>query len=90
MCISRSRFRFEWDDGNREKCASRVPAAEIEALFDGRPLRVSGDPFEGEIRYLAIGANDEGREIFLVYTTRDDPLHIRPVSVHYIHRGKRR
>jgi uncharacterized DUF497 family protein len=59
-------------------------------LFDGRSLRVSGDPFEGETRYRAIGANDEGREIFLVFTTRDDERHIRPISVHYIHRGKRR
>ena len=85
------RYTFDWDDGNRAKCAARVPVAEIEALFDGRPLTIWGDPHEAEPRYRARGANDEGREIFLVFTYRwrGGELYIRPVSVHYIHRNKR-
>lgn len=82
--------RFDWDKGNRDKCANRVPIAEIEALFDGRPLKVKGDPHQFEARHRAWGYNDEGRGVFVVFTYRfvDGELCIRPISVHYIHRDE--
>jgi uncharacterized DUF497 family protein len=91
--------KFDWDDGNRSKCAARVPIEEIEAvLSDPRTivtpqfaLSASGDPDAEETRYRATGKNHEGRGVFVVFTMRlvEDELRLRPVSVHYIHRSNR-
>jgi uncharacterized DUF497 family protein len=56
--------KFDWDDGNREKCAQRVPFAEIEAMIEDPRTLIAGDPYEGETRFRAIGHNAEGRPLF--------------------------
>lgn len=91
--------KFDWDDGNRNKCAARVPIEEIEAvLIDPETivtpqfaLSASDDPDAEETRYRATGRNREGRGVFVVFTVRwvEDELRLRPVSVHYIHRSTR-
>lgn len=81
---------FAWDDGNLEKCQKHgVSVAEIEALFR-RPVAMLPDPAHSgsETRFKAIGRNDRGRSIFLVFTLRRrgrDTL-IRPISARYMHR----
>jgi hypothetical protein len=84
--------RFDWDDGNREKCARRVPLREIEALIDDSRTLIAGDPYEGETRFRAIGRNSEGRPLFVVFTMREreGQLYVRPISARYMHRNEGR
>ena len=75
---------FDWDEGNRTKCAKHgVPPAEIEALLRGNPgvapdLRHS----HGEDRFIAVGRNTAGRPMFVAFTirTREGHCLIRPIS----------
>jgi uncharacterized DUF497 family protein len=63
--------KFDWDDGNREKCSRRIPIEEIEALIEEpRPL-IGGDPHEGETSFRAIGHSSQGRPLFVVFTMRE-------------------
>ncbi len=82
--------RFDWDEGNREKCRRHgISAAEIEAMLL-RPFAVFPDPehSRSEERFKAIGTNDEGRHIFVVFTlrTRANTSLIRPISARYMRR----
>jgi uncharacterized protein len=75
---------FDWDDGNREKCQKHeVSIAEIESLFQ-RQVSVFPDPAhsKAEARFIAIGTNDKGRHIFIVFTLRQrkGETLIRPIS----------
>ena len=83
---------FDWDDGNRKKCARRVPLGEIEALIDDLRTLIAGDPYQGEIRFRAIGRNLEGRPLFVVFTMREKngELCVRPISARYMHRNEGR
>jgi len=91
--------KFDWDNGNRNKCAARVPIEEIEAVLSDPEtivtpqfaLSVGDDPDAEETRYRATGKNHAGRGVFVVFTVRSvgDELRLRPISVHYIHRSKR-
>jgi len=81
---------FAWDGGNLEKCQKHgVSVAEIESLFR-RPVAVLPDPAHSgsETRFKAIGRNDRGRHIFLVFTLRrrGSRVLIRAVSARYMHR----
>jgi uncharacterized protein len=90
---------FDWDDGNRKKCAARVPIDEIESVLADPEtivvpqfaLSVSDDPEAEEQRYRATGKNREGRGVLVVFTTRiiDGELRLRPISVHYVSRKKK-
>ena len=82
--------KFDWDDGNREKCARRVPLEEIEALIDDPRTLIAGDPYEDETRFCAIGHNAGGRPLFVVFTMREKEgeLYVRPISARYRHRSK--
>ena len=75
--------KFDWDDGNREKCARRVPLHEIEALIDNSRTVIAGDPYEGETRFRAIGRDSEGRPLLVVFTMREKNggLYVRPISL---------
>lgn len=80
---------FDWDTANTEKCRSHgVSTGDIEALF-GRPVAVfpAPDRSMSEIRYKAIGANADGRYIFLVFTLRKrgGEMLIRPISARFMH-----
>ncbi|MFT3940898.1 BrnT family toxin [Rhodopseudomonas sp. BR0C11] len=81
---------FDWDLGNRAKCAKHgVTVAEIEGLFRG-PVSVFPDPAHSttEERFKAIGRTEAGRMVFLVFTLRTlrERTLIRPISARYMHR----
>ena len=81
---------FDWDDGNLEKCQKHgVSVADIESLFQW-PIAVFPDHThsKGEERFKAIGKNDKGRHILIVFTLRrrKDETLIRPISARYMHR----
>lgn len=80
---------FDWDAGNRDKCASHgVSLDEIEDLFS-RPHLIAPDVKHSlnEERFVAIGHNRDGRPLFVVFTTREDEgaLLVRPISARYMH-----
>ena len=81
---------FDWDTGNRAKCAQHgVPIEAIEAMF-ARGIMVLPDAAhsQDEQRFRAIGRSEEGRMIFAVFTLRrrDGELRIRPISARYMHK----
>lgn len=78
---------FQWDEGNAEKnwIKHHVSRGEAEQVFFNRPLVV----VEGEQRsertprYYALGQTDASRLLFLVFTIRNDLIHVisvRPMS----------
>jgi uncharacterized DUF497 family protein len=91
--------KFDWDEGNRKKCAARVSIEEIEAVLSDPEtivtpqftLSLSDDPDAEEQRYRAMGRNHEGRGVFVVFTTRiaGADLAFRPISVHCISRSRK-
>ena len=81
---------FDWDAGNREKCAKHgISQAEIEALFRTVDLSVSDDQdhSQKEPRFLAIGRSAKGRPMIVAFTFRekDGVPCIRPISARYMH-----
>ena len=66
---------------------TRRLVADIESLFQ-RPIAVFSDPThsKGEERFKAIGKNDKGRHILIVFTLRrrKDETLIRPISARYM------
>ena len=86
--------RFDWDGGNWPKCGKHgVGREEIEGIFR-RLLSVTPAPQRStaESRHLAIGVNDVGRAVLVVFTTRmkDGVDFIRPISARYMHEKERR
>jgi uncharacterized DUF497 family protein len=80
---------FDRDAGNRRKCDQHgVSTEEIEAVFRGAP-RIAPDPRHSaeETRFIAIGANSQGRRIFIAFTFRliNGARLIRPVSARSMH-----
>lgn len=76
---------FDWDSGNRSKCAKHgVSVEEIEAVFQG-PVKISPDAAHSrhEPRYQAVGKTPPGRYVFIVFTLRNEK--IRPISARYMH-----
>jgi uncharacterized protein len=65
---------------------------EIEALIDDTRTLIAGDPYEGEIRFRAIGRNSEGRPLFVVFTMREKngELYVRAIRARYTHRSEGR
>ncbi len=81
---------FDWDDGNRDKCAKHgVTPAAIESVFHG-DIAVFPDPGHSlrEERFKAIGRTRAGRYVFVVFTLRprQGVRVIRPLSARYMHR----
>jgi hypothetical protein len=80
---------FDWDEGNRTKCARHgVPPAEIEALLRGNP-RVAPDVRHSDVedRLIALGRNAMGRPMFVAFTirTKEGRQFIRPITARYMH-----
>ena len=80
---------IEWDEGNRHKCGKHgVSVDEIEYALRGLPLIVE-DPSHStqEQRFRAIGRNEAGRPIFVVFTVRQrgERFLARPISARYMH-----
>jgi uncharacterized protein len=80
---------FDWNDGNRAKCARHgVSNAEVEELFHGSP-RVAPDVAHSaaEDRFIAVGRTEKGRALFVAFTIRvkDGERCIRPIGARYMH-----
>jgi uncharacterized DUF497 family protein len=87
--MRRSVAGFEWDHGNSAKCQKHgLTRAVIESCFS-RPLVVlpDEDHSQAEERRRAIGRDDVGRHVFIVFTMRmlDRGPVIRPISARYMH-----
>ena len=81
-------IRFDWDKGNLEHTAKHgVSPSEIEYLFNHDPM-VSPDPYPVNVeeRWRAVGKNEDGRHVFVVFMFRtfEDELCIRPISARYM------
>lgn len=63
---------FDWDDGNRGKCAKHgVSVAAIESLFlRGLLILPDAAHSRSERRFKAIGRTEQGRAVFVVFTLR--------------------
>ena len=80
---------FEWDHANSAKCQKHgLTLAAIESCF-ARPVLVlpDEDHSQREERLRAIGRDEGGRPIFIVFTvrTRGRQSVIRPISARYMH-----
>jgi uncharacterized protein len=76
---------FDWDSGNRSKCAKHgVSIEEIEELFQF-PVMVFPDAAHSraETRFRAVGKTAAGRHVFLVFAVREN--RIRPISARFMH-----
>ncbi len=71
---------FDWDEGNAPKIWERhsVSQAECEQVFFNEPLVVGEDVKHSaqEQRFYILGRTDQGRELFLVFTLRDDRIRV--------------
>jgi len=81
---------FDWDDGNEGKCQKHgVSLSDLESAFN-KTMRIFPDPShsQDEIRYIALGKTDEGRDVFVAFTLRqrEGKTYIRPISARYMHR----
>jgi len=71
---------FDWDSGNKEKNweKHRVDYRECEEAFFNKPLLISEDAKHSfhEQRYYVLGVSDAGRELFLVFTVRNNKIRV--------------
>ena len=81
---------FDWDAANTKKCQRHgFPIAEIGRLFMRDPdMYPDLKHSEIESRYYAIGKNDAGRYIAVVFTyrQREGVMIICPISARYMHK----
>lgn len=81
---------FDWDAGNRDKCQKHgLSLADIEAFLLGDPAIAPTVRHSAvEERLMAVGRNDQGRAIFVVFTIRQrrGMRLIRPLSARYMHK----
>ena len=83
-------IRFNWDGANLGHTAKHgVTPDEIEHLFRNDPM-VYPDPYPAslETRWRAIGKNQHGRFVFVVFRIvgHEDVLVVRPISARYMHK----
>ena len=88
--MEEGRHDFAWDVANTRKCQKHgVSTLEIEFLFMHEPAIYPDPKHSGnEIRYFAVGINNAGRTMFVVFTyrQRDGTRTIRPISARYMHK----
>lgn len=81
---------FDWDGGNRAKCQKHgLSIAEIETFLSQTPRIAPALKHRStEERFMAVGRNERGRPIFVVFTirTKDGRRLIRPLSARYMHK----
>ena len=80
---------FDWDGGNWPKCAQHGVSREAIEWMLLSTFTVLNDPFDGiEERMRAIGKDNDGRYLFVVFCIRErnSQTLIRPVSARYMHR----
>src|SRR2546427_9650361 len=70
---------FDWDASNlRHLAQHRITRSEFEQAMANDPILIDLDDESGEERWNALGATDDLRVLFLVFTYRDD--RIRPIT----------
>ena len=83
---------FDWDQGNIKKNWERhkVSFIECEEVFFNRPLVLVEDTghSKSEGRYYTLGRTNDGRNLFVVFTTRNNK--IRVISARDMNRKERR
>jgi uncharacterized DUF497 family protein len=83
---------FDWDEGNILKNweKHRVSALECEQIFFNRPLITMPDVGHSnkESRFYALGQNDSGRYLFIVFTISKNL--IRVISARDMNRKERK
>jgi uncharacterized protein len=91
--ILRGLTGFQWDEGNAQKNWRRhqVTQTEAEQVFFHQPLVLQHDAThsrEEEVRFFVLGQTDAGRELMVVFTTRNDKIRI--ISARAMSRQERR
>jgi len=85
---------FNWDTGNERKSADKHIVCQLEAeqLFFNEPLLRLPDNkhSDRESRYHALGVTDEGRQLHITFTLREDSTLIRVISARPMHRKERK
>ena len=85
-------LKFQWDEGNAEKnlIAHQVTRSEIEQMFFRRPMVVAklSQQARREPKYFALGRTDAGRQLFVVFTPRDQLIQV--ISARDMTRRERR
>ena len=85
---------FNWDTGNERKSADKHSVSQLEAeqLFFNEPLLLLPDNKHSDIefRYHALGVTDEGRQLHITFTLREDSTLIRVISARPMHRKERK
>jgi hypothetical protein len=71
---------FQWDKGNIEKNWKKhgVQKNECEEVFFNLPLLIGDDikHSKKEKRYYILGQTDSGRELFIVFTLRNEKVRV--------------
>ncbi|MSP43711.1 MAG: BrnT family toxin [Alphaproteobacteria bacterium] len=84
---------FDWDTGNQRKSADKhgVSQAEAEQVFFNSPLLFLEDvrPAMIEPRFHALGRTDDGRQLHITFTLREENRLIRVISARGMHRSER-
>ena len=83
---------FDWDEGNLPKIweTHNVSGAECEQIFFNHPVVAARDEKHSseEGRYYALGHNDAGRLLYVVFTIRKSL--VRPISARDMNRKERK
>lgn len=75
---------FDWDAGNAYKNQDKhgVSQSEAEQVFFNDPLLLLSDPkhSEQETRFHALGKTEDGRQLLIAFTLRQEGTLIRVIS----------
>ena len=80
---------FDWDHGNWPKCGKHgVSRDEIEFVLQTEPLILPDRSGAEEVRYNAVGRNQSGRYVFVVFAFRERGglVFMRPIGARYMHK----
>ena len=83
---------FNWDDGNTRKNEKHsVSMSEAEQVFFNMPLLVLQDAnhSQQELRMHALGKTNNGRQLHITFTLRQEGQLIRIISARDMHRKER-
>jgi uncharacterized DUF497 family protein len=69
---------FDWDAGNFDHIDIHgvTPEETEEALLDPRRIHISSQHDSDEPRWAILGATEDGRVLFVAYTTRGDLVRV--------------
>ncbi len=88
MKVKDQESAFDWDDGNLDKSCRKhgVTPEETESIFVDKEAYVFPDVrhSEKENRFVILGKSDQNRNLFVIFTVRDDKIRI--ISARRMHR----